>query len=128
MLNLLATEIGESPATTVYNVSSPTAPDGSVVVVPGAVLATGGIVAKFVGVTFTTVVATPSVSPPHAEPKSDAATRQVATVKDFPTRRRTDELNTRDNSRCCDTSKGVASITRVDELWEESEQEATFHP
>lgn len=40
--------------------------DGSEVVVPGKVLATGGIVAKFVGVTATTVVATPNVSWPHA--------------------------------------------------------------
>lgn len=34
--------------------------------VPGNVLATGGMVAKFVGVTATTVVATPNVSCPQA--------------------------------------------------------------
>jgi len=39
---------------------------GKEVVVPGSVLATGGIVAKFVGVTATTVVATPNVSWPQA--------------------------------------------------------------
>jgi hypothetical protein len=72
---LFATASGESPATTVYTVSVPTALDGNVVVVPGKVLATGGIVAKFVGVTLTTVVATPNVSPPHeTKPKADTMT------------------------------------------------------
>jgi hypothetical protein len=103
MLNLFATEMGESPATTVYNVSSPTAPVGSVVVVPGAVLATGGIVAKFVGVTFTTVVATPSVSPPHAAPNKDAPATQTTTVRDFPKRVRVEAVNTNINSRWCGT-------------------------
>ena len=49
-------------------------------VVPGAVLATGGIVAKFVGVTLTTVVATPKVSPLQAAPKTLVTTTQAATA------------------------------------------------
>ena len=44
---------------------------------PGNVVATGGMVAKFVGVTFTTVVATPRVSDPH-EVSNDAATSTAA--------------------------------------------------
>ena len=47
-------------------------------VVPGNVLATGGIVAKFVGVTLTTVVATPKVSVPHEEANTDTTTTDVA--------------------------------------------------
>ena len=82
--NLLATASGESPATTVYTVSVPTALEGNVVVVPGNVLATGGIVAKLVGVTFTTVVATPNVSPPHDEkPNPEMMTRARANEVDF---------------------------------------------
>lgn len=74
---LLATLIGVSPDCTTYVCSEPTAPAGSVDVVPGAVLATGGIVAKLVGVTFTTVVATPKVSPPHAVSDDANATRHT---------------------------------------------------
>jgi hypothetical protein len=82
--NLFATASGESPATTVYVVSVPTALDGNVVDVPGTVLATGGMVAKFVGVTFTTVVATPKVSPPQAaKPKPEVMTSASASVADF---------------------------------------------
>jgi len=99
MPNLLATAIGESPATTVYTVSAPTALDGNVVVGPGNVLTTGGIVAKLVGVTFTTVVATPKVSPPHdANPKPEAMTKANANDMDFGLRLRR-FLNTDDNSR-----------------------------
>jgi hypothetical protein len=48
------------------------------------VLATGGIVAKLLGVTFTTVVATPNVSPPHAvEPKPETMTNTKANDVDF---------------------------------------------
>jgi hypothetical protein len=62
-------------------VSCPTAPLGSVVVVPGKVLATGGIVAKLVGVTLTTVVATPKVSPPHADiVNNEMDTKETATA------------------------------------------------
>ena len=85
MLYFDATEIGESPAWTVYVDSWPTAFAGNVVVVPGAVLATGGMVAKFVGVTFTTVVATPNVSPPHAAPKTLAPRMHAATATMRPT-------------------------------------------
>jgi hypothetical protein len=68
----------------VYTVSDPTALDGNVVVGPGNVLTTGGIVAKFVGVTFTTVVATPKVSPPHdAKPKPETMTNANANDVDF---------------------------------------------
>jgi hypothetical protein len=68
----------------VYVVSEPTALDGNEVVVPGNVLATGGMVAKFVGVTLTTVVATPSVSPPQeAKPKVDTMTNANAIDEDF---------------------------------------------
>ena len=81
--NLLATASGESPATTVYTVSVPTALEGNVVVMPGNVLATGGIVAKLVGVTFTTVVATPNVSPPQDEkPKPEIMKRARANEVD----------------------------------------------
>jgi hypothetical protein len=84
MPNLLATANGESPATTVYTVSVPTALDGSVVAGPGNVLATGGIVAKLVGVTFTTVVATPNVSPPQeTKPKPETMTNANANDVDF---------------------------------------------
>ena len=84
MPNLFATANGESPATTVYTVSVPTALDGNVLVGPGSVLATGGIVAKLVGVTLTTVVATPSVSPPHdANPKPETMTNANASDVDF---------------------------------------------
>ena len=49
--------------------------------VPGKVLATGGMVAKLVGVTLTTVVATPKVSPPHADiVKSEMDTKETATA------------------------------------------------
>ena len=47
-------------------------------VVPGKVLATGGIVAKFVGVTLTTVVATPNVSAPHDAVKTDTTATEAA--------------------------------------------------
>lgn len=77
---LLATLIGVSPDCTTYVCSEPTAPAGRVDVVPGAVLATGGIVAKFVGVTFTTVVATPKVSPPQALSDAANATRHTDAV------------------------------------------------
>ena len=99
MPNLLATAIGESPATTVYTVSAPTALDGNVVVGPGNVLATGGIVAKLVGVTFTTVVATPKVSPPHAaKPKPETVTNANANDEDFDLGL-IRFLNTKNNSR-----------------------------
>ena len=81
---LFATASGESPATTVYTVSEPTALDGNVVEGPGNVLATGGIVAKLVGVTLTTVVATPNVSPPHdAKPNPETMTNINASDVDF---------------------------------------------
>ena len=97
--NLLATASGESPATTVYTVSVPTALEGNVVVVPGNVLATGGIVAKLVGVTFTTVVATPNVSPPHDEkPKPETMTNANANEVDFDFEK-TRRPNTGTNSR-----------------------------
>ena len=82
--NLFATASGESPATTVYVVSVPTAFEGNVVDVPGTVLATGGMVAKFVGVTLTTVVATPKVSPPQAvKPKPEVMTSAIVSAADF---------------------------------------------
>jgi hypothetical protein len=97
--NLLATANGESPATTVYTVSVPTALDGSVVEGPGSVLATGGIVAKLVGVTFTTVVATPKVSPPHAaKPRAETMTNTNADDVDFDLGLMR-FLNTKNNSR-----------------------------
>jgi hypothetical protein len=97
--NLFATARGESPATTVYTVSVPTALDGNVVEGPGNVLATGGIVAKLVGVTFTTVVATPNVSPPHdAKPKPETMTKANASDVDFDVGLRR-FLNTDNNSR-----------------------------
>jgi hypothetical protein len=81
---LFATASGESPLTTVYVVSVPTALDGNVVEGPGNVLATGGIVAKLVGVTLTTVVATPNVSPPHdAKPNPETMTNINASDVDF---------------------------------------------
>lgn len=99
MPNLFATAIGESPATIVYTVSVPTALDGNVLVGPGSVLATGGIVAKLVGVTLTTVVATPSVSPPHdANPKPETVTNANASDVDFDLGLRR-FLNTDNNSR-----------------------------
>ena len=109
MLNLSATARGESPATTVYKVSSPTAPEGNVVVVPGAVLATGGIVAKLVGVTFTTVVATPNVSPPQAAPKTDAPRKHAEMATKRPALTFGRILNTETNSRACETVNGGAS-------------------
>ena len=107
--NLFATAIGESPATTVYVVSVPTALEGNVVVVPGIVLATGGMVAKFVGDTLTTVVATPNVSPPHeATPNPVTTTNASATDADFDLGLRR-FLNTNNNSRACEGLKGDAS-------------------
>lgn len=109
MPNLLATASGESPATTVYTVSVPTALDGNVVEGPGSVLATGGIVAKLVGVTLTTVVATPSVSPPHeAKPKPETMTNANASDVDFDLELRR-FLNTDNNSRAYEGLKGDAS-------------------
>ena len=109
MPNLLATANGESPATTVYTVSVPTALDGNVVEGPGNVLATGGIVAKLVGVTFTTVVATPNVSPPQdAKPKPETMTNAKASDVDFDLGMRR-FLNTENNSRACEGLKGDAS-------------------
>ena len=109
MPNLFATAIGESPATIVYTVSVPTALDGNVLVGPGSVLATGGIVAKLVGVTLTTVVATPSVSPPHdANPKPETVTNANASDVDFDLGLRR-FLNTDNNSRACEGLKGDAS-------------------
>ena len=107
--NLLATANGESPATTVYTVSVPTALDGNVVEGPGNVLATGGIVAKLVGVTLTTVVATPKVSPPQdAKPKPETMTNAKASDVDFDLGMRR-FLNTKNNSRACEGLKGDAS-------------------
>lgn len=109
MLYLLATAKGESPAFTTYLDSAPTALTGSVVVVPGKVLFTGGIVAKLVGVTLTTVVATPSVSPPHAPPRTEAtATSPVAVMSRVLDSRRKD--NTIYNSRASRHQKSVASL------------------
>ncbi|CAB4994123.1 unannotated protein [freshwater metagenome] len=48
-----------------YSCSTPTAPGGKLVVVFGKVDCTGGIVAKSVGPTGTTVVAVPVTSTPH---------------------------------------------------------------
>lgn len=107
--NLFATAIGESPETIVYTVSDPTALDGNVVVGPGKVLTTGGIVAKLVGVTLTTVVATPKVSPPH-EATPNPVTTTNANVNDvdfdFEGVRLT---NTNLNSRACEGLNGDAS-------------------
>lgn len=107
--NLFATAIGESPATIVYTVSAPTAFDGNVVVGPGKVLTTGGIVAKLVGVTLTTVVATPNVSPPHdATPNPATTANASATDADFDLGRNR-FTNTNNNSRACEALKGDAS-------------------
>ncbi len=109
MPNLLATASGESPATIVYTVSAPTAFDGNVVVGPGKVLATGGMVTKLVGVTLTTVVATPNVSPPHdAKPIPETMTNANANDVDFDFGVRR-FLNTETNSRACEGLKGDAS-------------------
>ena len=82
-----------------YTVSVPTALDGNVLVGPGSVLATGGIVAKLVGVTLTTVVATPNVSPPQdAKPKPEIMTNANASAVDFDLGIRR-LLNTDTNSR-----------------------------
>jgi hypothetical protein len=96
---LLATLMGVSPDCTTYVCSAPTAPAGNVVVVPGAVLATGGIVAKFVGVTFTTVVATPNVSPPQAETVAEKTTRHATAANERPKDGRTNRESTELNSR-----------------------------
>ena len=56
-----------------YSCSTPIAPGGSVVVVFGKVVCTGGIVAKSVGPIGTTVVALPETSTPH-EPITKEAT------------------------------------------------------
>ena len=79
--------------------------------IPGNVLATGGIVAKLVGVTFTTVVATPKVSPPQDEkPKPETMTRARANELDFDFVK-TRFNNTMNNSRACGRSTGGASRT-----------------
>lgn len=96
---LLATLMGVSPDCTTYVCSLPTAPAGNVEVVPGAVLATGGMVAKFVGVTFTTVVATPNVSPPQAETVAEKTTRHATAATERPIDGRTNRVNTELNSR-----------------------------
>lgn len=57
-----ATLMGESPEATTYSCSKPTDPAGKVVLTPGAVVMTGGIVAKSVAPTGTTVVAVPETS------------------------------------------------------------------
>ena len=81
------------------------------VVGPGNVLTTGGMVAKFVGVTLTTVVATPKVSPPHAaKPKPEVMTSAIASVADFDFGM-TRFNNTMNNSRACDGSTGGALRT-----------------
>lgn len=111
MPNLFATASGESPATIVYTVSAPTAFDGNVVVGPGTVLTTGGIVAKLVGVTLTTVVATPNVSPPHdATPNPVTTTNASAADADFDLGRMR-VTNTDTKSRACEGLKGDASPT-----------------
>jgi hypothetical protein len=93
----------------VYTVSAPTAFDGKVVVGPGNVLTTGGIVAKLVGVTLTTVVATPNVSPPHdARPIPETMTKINASDVDFDLGRMR-VTNTNNNSRACEGLKGDAS-------------------
>ena len=72
-------------------------------------LATGGMVAKLVGVTLTTVVATPNVSPPHdAKPKPETMTNANANDVDFDFGVR-QFLNTETNSRACEGLKGDAS-------------------
>lgn len=96
---LLATLMGVSPCTTTYVCSAPAAPGGNVVVVPGAVLATGGMVAKLVGVTFTTVVATPNVSPPQAETVDANATMHTDAAAMRPNDGRIKDVNTKLNSR-----------------------------
>jgi hypothetical protein len=58
--------IGESPSSTMYVCSTPTDPGGNVVFDCGAVVMTGGIVAKSVGAIGTTVVAVPPTSLPQA--------------------------------------------------------------
>jgi hypothetical protein len=79
------------------------------VVGPGNVLTTGGIVAKLVGVTLTTVVATPNVSPPHdATPNPVTKTNTSASDADFDLGRMRD-INTNNNSRACEGLKGDAS-------------------
>jgi len=67
MPNRFATPIGESPARTMYSCSTPTDPGGKVVETTGNVDCAGGIVAKSVGPTGTTVVALPLTSVPHEE-------------------------------------------------------------
>ena len=96
---LLATLMGVSPDCTTYVCSAPAAPGGNVVVVPGAVLATGGMVAKVVGVSFTTVVATPNVSPPQAESDDANATAHTDAAPMRPMDGRTNDMNTIINSR-----------------------------
>ena len=113
MLYLFATASGESPAFTTYTCSVPTALAGNEVVVPGKVLATGGMVAKFVGVTFTTVVATPKVSPPHDAPAIDTTTTE-ATVN-APRRRKVIVENCTDlHSRACEHSNWGALVRPTD--------------
>ena len=63
---IVANLIGESPNSTTYVCSMPTDPGGNVVFDIGAVVMTGGMVAKSVGAMGTTVVAVPPTSPPHA--------------------------------------------------------------
>ena len=76
--------------------------------VPGAVLATGGIVAKLVGVTFTTVVATPNVSPPHADMNVPASVTQATAATARPIDVRERNVNTTSNSRAWSGSTGGA--------------------
>jgi hypothetical protein len=63
---IVANLIGESPSSTTYVCSTPIDPGGNVVFETGAVVMTGGMVAKSVGAIGTTVVAVPPTSPPHA--------------------------------------------------------------
>ena len=77
----VANLIGESPSSTVYDCSTPTEPGGNVVGMFGTVVMTGGMVAKFVGATGTTVVAVPPTSPPHADNAAASATTDTADAK-----------------------------------------------
>ena len=93
--------MGESPETTTYSCSYPTEPTGNVVLTPGAVVMTGGMVAKSVAPTGTTVVALPATSWLQA-----LTARTMSGVKKTPrttgTQRRC--MRTVSRSRSCTTS------------------------
>ena len=66
-----------------YSCSTPTAPGGKLVVVTGKVDCTGGIVAKSVGPTGTTVVAVPVTSTPQEVSTKAVAVKKINTVFNF---------------------------------------------